>query len=67
MSRLGSGPAGFDEAQMSCRNSCIAGELKLAQPPALAPLAQKAAHWLRAIEHAVSLNPFTVAFKLPCR
>jgi hypothetical protein len=44
-------PPRFHETQMPRRNPGIAGEIKLAQAPALPPLAQKAADRQRAIEH----------------
>jgi len=35
------GPPGLDKAQMPRRDACVAGEIELAQAPALAPFAQQ--------------------------
>lgn len=52
---------------MPRRNPGIAGKIKLAQTPALTPLAQKTADRQRTIEHRLSLSRPHAAFKLPPR
>jgi hypothetical protein len=58
---------GLDKAQMPGRDPGVAGEIELAQPPALAPLAQQSTHGLSAIEHSRRLAPARAPFKLLAR
>jgi len=59
--------AGFQKTQMPRRNSGVTCEIKLAQTPPLAPLAQKAADRRGRIEHDPTLAPSHAVFKLPPR
>jgi hypothetical protein len=61
------GTAGLDETQMSRRNLGIAGEIELAQPPALPPFAQEVSHRVCTIEHTLTLARTGAALKLPRR
>ena len=61
------GAAGFDKAQMPGRDPGVAGEIELAQAPALPPLTQQSTDGLSAIEHDRRLAPAWAPFKLPRR
>lgn len=61
------GSVGFHKAQMPGRDPGVAGEIKLAEAPALPPLAQQSAYRLRSIEHAANLSGTVAEFKLPRR
>jgi hypothetical protein len=61
------GAASFDKAQMPGRDAGVAGEIELAQAPALPPLTQQSTDGLSAIEHGRRLTPARAPFKLPRR
>ena len=58
------GAAGFDKAQMPGRDAGVAGEIELAQAPALPPLAQQSTDGLPAIEHGAKPSPAAGAVQI---